>query len=117
MSQAEMEVLKEYVKLCISGVNARIDDVSNQTEEVRRLLSIQNGRVGKSEQALNDAILILAKLTQKLEDEDKNRGFNCPHLPKMDKHEKEMITKKQLYGALVVFSIIVTILSNLTKIM
>ena len=131
--------LKDYIKDIITGVNARIDSTSELTnlkiekidsqinnnadltnlklEQINKHLEKQNGRISKSEEVISTFLIDRAKDEQRSEDEEENRVYNCPQLPRLSKIEKESITKTQLYTGLIIASIVITILVNVSKLM
>jgi hypothetical protein len=131
----ERNEIKEYIKDCIMGVNARLDsrfeiidlklgimsdNFDDKLNQVNIHLEKQNGRIGKSEKVLSDFLIEKAKELQKHEDDDKHRPLSCPHANRIQQLETENITKKEIkkyiISTIVITSVITGTIFSLIKI-
>ena len=124
----ENQEIKEYIKECIMGVNARLDSrfdlldqkienmderVEDKLESINKHLEKQNGRIGKAEEVIAAAIEERAKNRQQQSDYIRDRVYTCPQLPLLHQLKQENISRKEIKRYIITTITIISIITGI----
>ena len=100
MTTEEREEIKEIIKACNTGINARVeakyDIIDVKLDGINNHLETLNGTVVMHEKILQKNLLEYTRDKQKNKDNVENRNNTCPKIDEINKLKQDNITHYQL---------------------